>query len=119
MQLNGEIMWRAGQWVEVFEKQSSNRRELENIVVALEGCVREHRDTAVELFMFTDNVVTECAYFRGTSTSPIMFDLVFRLRKLELLYGWKIHMVHIAGTRIIVQGTHGLSRRGHDDGSDG
>jgi hypothetical protein len=62
-------------------------RELENIVIALEEYARDHKDSAVELFMFTDNFVTECAYFRGTSTIPIMFELVLRLRKLELLYG--------------------------------
>jgi hypothetical protein len=60
--------------------------------------------------MFTDNYVTECAYFKGTSSSPILFGLVLRLRKLELHSGWKIHVIHIAGTRMISQGTDGLSR---------
>jgi hypothetical protein len=59
--------------------------------------------------MFTDNYVTECAYFKGTSSSPIMFGLVLRLRKLELHSGWKIHVINIAGTRMISQGTDGLS----------
>jgi hypothetical protein len=68
--------------------------------------------------MFTDNFVTECYYFQGTSASPILFELVLRLRKLELLYRCKIHMVHISVTRMIVQGTDGLSSI-HDDGSNG
>jgi hypothetical protein len=59
--------------------------------------------------MFTDNYVTECAYFKGTSSSPIMLGLELRLRKLELHSGWKIHDIHIAGTRMISQGTDGLS----------
>jgi hypothetical protein len=61
--------------------------------------------------VFTDNYVTECAYFRGTSSSPILFNLVLRLFKLELHAGWKIHVIHIAGTQMISQGTDGLSRR--------
>jgi hypothetical protein len=76
-------------------------------VIALEGYAIDHAESDVEVF--ADNFVTEFAYFRGTSASPILFDLVLRLRKLELLYGLKIHMVHIAGTRMIVQGTAGLS----------
>jgi hypothetical protein len=35
---------------------------------------------------------------------------VIRLRKLELHSGWKIHAIQIAGTRMISQGTDGLSR---------
>jgi hypothetical protein len=60
--------------------------------------------------MFTDNYVTECAYFKGTSSSPILFVLVLRLRKLELHSGWKIYGIHITGTRMISQGTDGLSQ---------
>jgi hypothetical protein len=60
--------------------------------------------------MFTDNYVSECAYFKGTQSSPILFGLVLWLRKLELHSGWKNHVIHIAGTRMISQGTDGLSR---------
>jgi hypothetical protein len=49
-------------------------------------------------------------YLRGTSSSPILFCLVLRLRKLELRAGWKIHVIHIDGTRMICQGTDGLSQ---------
>jgi hypothetical protein len=60
--------------------------------------------------MFTDIYVMECAYFKWTSSSPIRFGLVLRLQKLELHSGWKIHVIHIAGTQMISQGTEGLSR---------
>jgi hypothetical protein len=60
--------------------------------------------------MFTDNFVTECACFRGTPTSLILFGLVLRLRILEMRMGWKIHVIHVAGTRMIEQGTDGLYR---------
>jgi hypothetical protein len=71
---------------------------------------KSHRGAAIEVFMFTDNYVTECAYFRWTSYSPIMFGLLLRLHKLELHSGWKFHVINIAGTQMISQGTDGLSR---------
>jgi hypothetical protein len=39
-----------------------------------------------------------------------MFGLVLQLRKLELHSGWKIHVIHIARTQMISQGTYALSR---------
>jgi hypothetical protein len=67
IQLNDEILWRAGQWVELYCKEYSNRHESENIVITLECYAREYRDTSVELIKFTDNFMTECAYFRRWS----------------------------------------------------
>jgi hypothetical protein len=60
--------------------------------------------------MFTDNYVTECAYFRGASSSPIQFDLVLRLRKLKLHAAWKIHVIYIAGNRMICHVADGFSQ---------
>jgi hypothetical protein len=39
-----------------------------------------------------------------------LFELVLRLRLLEMHAGWKLHVIHIAGTRMIRQGADGLSR---------
>jgi hypothetical protein len=108
--LNGVILWRAGQWDPSYEEESSNLRELENIVRALEECYEETGERDVELFMFTDNFVTECAFFKGTSSSSLLFELVLRLRLLEMHAGWKLHVIHVAGTRMIRQGADGLSR---------
>jgi hypothetical protein len=108
--VNGIILWRAGQWEASYEEESSNLRELENIVRALEEYFEETGERDVELFMFTDNFVTECAFFKGTSSSDSLFELVLRLRLLEMHSGWKLHVIHIAGTRMIRQGADGLSR---------
>jgi hypothetical protein len=64
----------------------------------------------VELFIFTDNMVSENAFYRGTSSSPILFELVLRLHLLEMHGGWKLHVIHISGKRTIQQGTDGLSQ---------
>ena len=61
--------------------------------------------------MFTDNLVTERAFFNGTcSRSRLLFELVLRLRLLEMHSGWKLHAIHIAGTRMTCQGSDALSR---------
>ena len=60
--------------------------------------------------MFTDNSTAECVYFKGTSRSRHLFELVLRLRKLEMQTGCRIYLVHVAGTRMIAQGSDGLSR---------
>jgi hypothetical protein len=72
-------------------------------VIALEEYDKEHPTSVIEIFMFTDNFVMECAYFCGASTNLILFGLVLRLRVLEMRMGWKIHMINVAGMRIIVQ----------------
>ncbi len=85
--LNNKLLWRAGQWLASYEEESSNLRELENIVRALEEYYEETQERDIELFMCTDNFVTECAFFKGTSSSELLFDLVLRLRVLELHAG--------------------------------
>ena len=50
------------------------------------------------------------AFYKGNSKSPLLFDLVLRLRKLQLKANFKLHVVHVAGSRMIEQGTDGLSR---------
>ena len=46
--------------------------------------------------MFTDNLVAEGAFNKGTSSSWKLFELVLRLRLLEINAGFKIHIIHIA-----------------------
>jgi hypothetical protein len=97
-----------GQWKEFYEDDSSNRFEFENIVIALEEYYSKTEIHDVELFMFTDNMVSENEFYRGTSSSPILFELVMRPRLLEMHGGWKLHVIHISGKRMIQQGTDGL-----------
>jgi hypothetical protein len=108
--IDGSLLWRSGQWKEFYKYETSNRREFENIVIALEEYNSKTGIRYVELFTFTDNMVSDNAFYRGTSSSPILFELVLRLRQLEMHGGWKLHVIHIAGKRMIQQGTDGLSR---------
>jgi hypothetical protein len=63
-----------------------------------------------ELFVFTDNMAAEGAYYRGNSPNHHLFELVRRLRLLDMLGHVILHVIHVAGMRMIVQGMGGLSR---------
>ncbi len=63
-----------------------------------------------ELWLFTDNSMAESCLNKGGSSSKFLHKLVLRLRKAEMHHGFVLHLVHIARTRMIAQGTDGLSR---------
>ena len=46
----------------------------------------------------------------GNVDLPVLFELVLRLRRLEMTVGLILRVVHVAGTQMIAQGTDGLSR---------
>ena len=58
----------------------------------------------------TDNKTAEDAFHNGTSSSKRLQGLVERLRRVEMETGMTLYVVHVAGTRMIEQGTDGLSR---------
>ena len=48
-------------------------------------------------------------FLRGGSSSKLLHKLILRLSKTELEYDFTLYVVHVAGTRMIAQGTDGLS----------
>ena len=101
---------RFGIWGSDNEDKSSNYRELCNLVETIEEEAKEGHLKDGELWIFTDNSTAESCFFRGGSTSKTLHELVLRLRKVEMSYSVTLHLVHVAGTRMIAQGTYGLSR---------
>ena len=99
-----------GTWTEQGAENSSNYREFANFVMKLEVEGSRGRLTGAEMFLFTDNSTTESAFCNGTSSSQTLFELVLRIKVVQLKYGTKIHVIHVSGTRMISQGTDGLSR---------
>jgi hypothetical protein len=71
---------------------------------------KENNLNGTELYFFTDNSTAENAFFRGSSTSELLHELVTRLRTLEMTNGCKIILSHVSGERMKWQGTDGLSR---------
>ena len=95
--INGKVHWKGGQWIRSISEETSNYRELRNLVDALEEAVTSGVIDGSELFMFTDNSVAERAYFRGTSQSRLLFELIVRLRNVEMQAGCTIFLVHVYG----------------------
>ena len=100
---------RHGLWGADAAGKSSNYRELRNLVEALEEEARQGTLEGAEIFMVTDNSTAESAYHRGTSSNRDLFDLVLRLRLLEMNCGVRIWVIHISGSRMIAVGIDGLS----------
>ena len=66
--------------------------------------------------MATDNTTVEARFYKGNSSSVKLYDLVVRIRELELDYGLNLFITHVSGTLIKAQGTDGLSRGNTNEG---
>ena len=64
------------------EKQFSNYRELGNLVDIIEKLYHEDHLKNYELVLFTDNLVTD--YDKEKSSSKNLFEIVLRLRKIQI-----------------------------------
>ena len=102
--------FRVGVWGTSEREESSNWKEFANVVAALEDEAREGNLEGAEVFMFTDNSTVEACAVKGTSSSPKLLELVVKLRSMTTMYGIILHIFHVSGTRMIAQGTDGVSR---------
>ena len=62
------------------------------------------------MFYFTDNIVTYYVVNGGSSRSPGLQDLIYRIKALEQVLGCMLEVVHVPGTTLIAQGADDLSR---------
>jgi len=107
---SNRVRFRIGLWSPEVEVESSNYKELRNLVDAVGEEAMAGRLRDCELFVFTDNSTAEGCFHRGTSKSVHLHLLVLELRTLEMVYVMTIHVIHISGKRMIAQGTDGCSR---------
>lgn len=114
-----EISHCSGQWADEFGEKSSNFRELANLVYSLEQSWADGVLKDSEVFVFTDNSTAESAFFKGTSSSQALLDLILRLQCVQLHGEVMLHFVHVSGKRMISQGTDGLSRGVNTEGAMG
>jgi hypothetical protein len=110
------VHYRFGRWGSDADDKSSNFRELCNLVSTLEQMAEAGELTGMELFLFTDNSTAEAAFHRGSSSSKLLYELVKKVKVMEMLFLTRIHIIHVAGKRMIQQGTDGLSRGCLTDG---
>eukprot|EP00957_Ditylum_brightwellii_P211662 15366441-Ditylum_brightwellii.AAC.2 len=71
---------------------------------------QELDNSKTELFLSTNNWVAENEYYKGTSSSCLLFELLVHLYKASLYGGFTLHLIHVSGTCMVAQGTDGLSR---------
>ena len=114
--LEDGLHFRYGQWASSISEKSSNYRELRNLVDTLEGLCANGKLKGCELFLFTDNLVAEYAYYKGSSSSRMLFDLVLRMRKMQMAGDLILHVIHISGTRMQACGVDALSRGNTSEG---
>jgi hypothetical protein len=105
-----EPLVRKGFWCTEESERSSNYREGNNLRLAVEKEVELGRLTGRELWLATDNMTCETTFYRGSSTSRELHELMLALRLLTVRGNFVLHVVHIAGTRMIEIGVDGLSR---------
>jgi hypothetical protein len=116
LKCKSELIYRSGQRDTVHEDHSSNYRELSNLVYLIEENYARGLLRNAELFIFTDNMTVESAFFKGTSSSEKLFELILKLINLQMNSSMMIHFIHVSGRRMIAQGTDGLSRGVHTQG---
>ena len=102
-----------GVWAPHVHVFDSNWKEARTLLWTLERLYKSpNRDRVrgVILFYFTDNLVTYFVVQNGSSASPELHHLVRALKRMEILLGCRVEVIHVPGTLMIVQGTDGLSR---------
>lgn len=93
------------------KEHSSNFFDLANLVHALEDLHAAGKLAGHKIFMFTNNTTVAAAHYHDTTKNgKQLFDLVLRLRKIEMEGDCRIVLVRIAGKRMLWQGKNGLSR---------
>eukprot|EP00956_Cyclotella_meneghiniana_P014553 scaffold21828_cov62-Cyclotella_meneghiniana.AAC.2 len=104
------LKYQVGVWGADVDSDSSNFRELANLVEDTEIEARRGTLYRCEMFLFTDNSTAESAFYKGSSSSKKLHDQVLRLHKLTMDHSLMLHVIHVSGTRMISQGTDGCSR---------
>jgi hypothetical protein len=99
---------RRGFWDDISE--SSNWREMRNLLEAIREEARLGRLVACEVWLATDNSTAEASFYKGRSSSPELDAMVLELRLLAIAGNFVLHLVHIAGTQMIEIGIDALSR---------
>jgi hypothetical protein len=110
LKIRKDIIYHHGQCRQSFAQESSNYRELGNLINAVKDACSKGLLKDTELFVFTDNTSAESAFYKGTSSSKRLFELTLDLQKLQINNGLALHLIHVAEKRMIAQGTDGLSR---------
>jgi hypothetical protein len=78
---------------------------LRNLVEAVEEEAKVGYLANSEFWLFTDDSTAESCFYKGGLSSKTLHELVLRLKRAELKAEFTLFVVHVAGMRMIVQGT--------------
>jgi hypothetical protein len=110
------LTYRVSVWSAAEREESSNWKEFDKLVEALEEEALGGGLKKTAVYMFTDNSTVEAAIHSGRSSSPRLRALVIRFLVLQTKNDCAIEVFHVAGTRMIAQGTDGISRGALNEG---
>lgn len=97
------------QWNSNFSSESSNFRELVNLVFFIEEA-QEKGPFGVQNFLFSLIIALQNQLSSKGPHLRIMLDLILRLQKLQLHKHMMINFIHVSGKRMIAQRTDGFLR---------
>jgi hypothetical protein len=104
------IKYQIGLWGTGNEDKSSNWKDFENQVEALEEKASKGNLTNASVYFFIDNSTVESCLCKGNSSSVKPFRLMVRMRKREMTCNATIVVSHVPGKCMIKEGTHGVLR---------
>eukprot|EP00980_Cylindrotheca_fusiformis_P012245 scaffold2984_cov80-Cylindrotheca_fusiformis.AAC.3 len=108
------LSYQIGVWK--YKGKSSCSFEFRNLLDSLNREGKEGRLVDAFVLLMTDNQPVEEALYKGTSASRDLLGMVQEFHALEMKFGFSALVCHCAGTRMIAQGTDGLSRGGLNEG---
>ena len=106
--LHDSVSYRYGQWSSEVSEETSNYRELRNLVDTVEKLYPEECLKNCELLLFTDNILANYAYLKGTLSTKALFNTILRLKRLQMTGDFILHLIHISGDQMIDCGVDSL-----------
>ena len=77
----------------VREGNTSNHKELSNLVEQLERMKANSKLTGVDVFLFTYHMVVEYAFYKGNSSSKLLFELIIQLYIVSMSGDMILHVI--------------------------
>ena len=108
--------YRMGVWGKDDEGNSSNWKEFQNFVESLEYEYTQGTLEGALLILAVDNSTVESCIYKGNSTSPKLYDLILRFKRLEMNSGARFIVSHVSRNRMKRRGTDGISRGSFKEG---
>ena len=101
---------RIGFWCTELSEKSPNKREFHNLFNHVKEEAEAGRFTGHEVWIGTDSKVAERIWHKGGSTDKELYEIMLEMREITLEHQFLLHLIHVAGSRLIRCGVDGLSR---------